>query len=89
MSTAHARVGPFWTAPASGGLLPWATSNQGDYFLWNNAGSGPDEWTVTVASRNGGWWHYAGGAVQFLADLISGALELWGLPSVRPHVEAF
>lgn len=80
---------PLHPFPAPGGLLPWATSNQGDYFLWSTTGAGPDEWTVTVASRSGGWWHYTGGAVQFLADLISGALELWQMPSVRPQVEAF
>ncbi|NWF27415.1 SMI1/KNR4 family protein [Streptomyces sp. PKU-EA00015] len=80
---------PLYPFPAPGGLLPWATSNQGDYFLWTTAEAGPDEWTVTVASRNGGWWHYTGGAIQFLADLISGSLELWELPSVRPSVEAF
>ncbi|MGW7348883.1 SMI1/KNR4 family protein [Streptomyces sp. NPDC054854] len=80
---------PLHPFPALGGLLPWATSTQGDYFCWNTTGPGPDGWTVTVASRNGGWWHYTAGAVQFIADLISGALELWGLPSVRPRVEAF
>ncbi|MEU7297180.1 hypothetical protein AB0A76_28950 [Streptomyces exfoliatus] len=34
------------------------------------------------------WWHYDAGAVQFTADLISGALQPWGLPPVRPEVVA-
>ncbi|MFF9453233.1 hypothetical protein [Streptomyces flaveolus] len=41
-----------------------------------------------VASRNGGWWHYAAGAVQFVADLISGLLKPWGLPPAEPTVQA-
>ncbi|MER7340870.1 SMI1/KNR4 family protein [Streptomyces sp. NPDC000075] len=80
---------PLHPFPAPGGLLPWATSNQGDYFLWSTGAAGPDAWTVTVASRNGGWWHYTGGAVQFLADLVGGNLEPWELPSVRPSVDVF
>ncbi|MGK5521004.1 hypothetical protein ACSNN9_16825 [Micromonospora sp. URMC 107] len=74
--------------PAPGGLLPWATSNGGDVFLWTTTGAGPDDWPVTVASRNGGWWHYTGGAVQFLAELIDGTLQPWELPPLRlrsPH----
>ncbi|PWI19347.1 SMI1/KNR4 family protein [Streptomyces sp. Act143] len=77
---------PMHPYPAAGGLLPWATSNQGDYFLWTTSPDGPQEWMVTVASRNGAWWHYAGGAVQFLADLVSGVLEPWALPPVRPEI---
>nr|WP_245730082.1 hypothetical protein [Micromonospora pallida] len=71
--------------PAPGGLLPWAQSNQGDIFLWTTTGPGPDEWPVTVASRNLGWWHYMGGAVQFLAELVDGTLQPWELPPVRPN----
>lgn len=77
---------PLEVYPAPGGLLPWACSNQGDYFLWTTSPAGPQEWTVTVASRNGDWWHYAGGAVQFVADLVSGALEPWALPTVRAEI---
>ncbi|GHF58094.1 hypothetical protein GCM10010218_44410 [Streptomyces mashuensis] len=72
--------------PAPGGLLPWAESLSGDLFLWTTAGAGPDDWPVTVASRSGAWWHYAGGAVQFLAELLDGSLEPWALPEVRPEV---
>ncbi|MFD7735614.1 SMI1/KNR4 family protein [Kitasatospora phosalacinea] len=71
--------------PAPGGLLPWAGSNQGDLFLWATDPAGPQEWTVTVASRSSVWWHYTGGAVQFLADLVTGAVKPWALPRVRPE----
>ncbi|MFJ5231871.1 SMI1/KNR4 family protein [Kitasatospora sp. NPDC088391] len=80
---------PLHPHPAPGGLLPWAGSNRGDYFLWTTDPAGPDAWTVTVASRNSAWWHYTGGAVQFLADLVSGAVEPWALPTVRPHAVAW
>ncbi|MFE2850069.1 SMI1/KNR4 family protein [Streptomyces lavendulae] len=74
--------------PAPGGLLTWGSSNRGDTFLWTTEGTGPEAWKVTVASRSGDWWHYTAGAVQFTADLISGALAPWGLPRVRPEVVA-
>lgn len=77
---------PMRPYPAPGGLLPWSSSNQGDFFLWTTSLAGPQEWTVTVASRNGAWWHYTGGAVQFLADLVSGVLVPWALPTVRPEI---
>ncbi|RKE02897.1 hypothetical protein BX266_7499 [Streptomyces sp. TLI_171] len=80
---------PLHPYPAPGGLLPWAGSNQGDFFLWTTSPAGPQEWTVTVASRSSAWWHYTGGAVQFLADLVSGALEPWALPRLRPEVAAW
>lgn len=43
---------------------------------------------MTVATHNSDWWHYTAGAVQFTADLISGALEPWGLPPARPEAVA-
>lgn len=91
-AAAEARLGtllPCWllTRPP-GGLLTWGSSNQGDTFLWTTEGTGPEAWKVTVASRSGDWWHYDAGALQFTADLISGALEPWGLPRVRPEVVA-
>ncbi|MFD7688118.1 SMI1/KNR4 family protein [Streptomyces sp. NPDC059781] len=72
--------------PAPGGLLPWAESNEGDKLLWTTDGTDPRQWSVTVASRNGGWWHYEGGAVQFLAEYCDGGLEPWGLPPVGRDV---
>ncbi|TGB02603.1 SMI1/KNR4 family protein [Streptomyces palmae] len=72
--------------PAPGGLLPWAESNEGDKLLWRTTGDDPQHWTVTVASRNGGWWYYEGGAVQFLAEYCAGTLEPWALPPVTAEV---
>ncbi|MEU9265178.1 SMI1/KNR4 family protein [Streptomyces sp. NPDC048251] len=72
--------------PAPGGLLPWAESLSGDVILWTTTGADPDDWPVTVASRNGGWWHYTGGAVQFIADWARGGLDPWGLPSLGCEV---
>ncbi|MFJ9777884.1 SMI1/KNR4 family protein [Kitasatospora sp. NPDC101157] len=77
---------PLHPYPAPGGLLPWAGSNQGDFFLWTTDPAGPQEWTVTVASRSSVWWRYTGGAVQFLADLVTGAVEPWALPRIRSDV---
>jgi hypothetical protein len=61
-------------------------SNEGDMLLRTTTGTTPDNWPVTVVSRNGGWWHYAGGAVPFLAELVDGTLEPRGMPPVRPAV---
>lgn len=72
--------------PAPGGLLPWGESCDGDHFMWTTTGRSPQEWTVTVASRGGAWWHYGGGAVQFLAEYCNGAVEPWGLPPIDLEV---
>ncbi|MBT2469553.1 SMI1/KNR4 family protein [Streptomyces sp. ISL-66] len=72
--------------PAPGGLLPWGESYEGDRFLWSSIEHSPQQWQVTVASRNGGWWHYEGGVVQFLAELCDGTLEPWALPPVSTKV---
>ncbi|OKI47487.1 hypothetical protein [Streptomyces sp. MJM1172] len=70
----------------AGSLLSWGESMEGDQFLWSSVTEDPEHWLVTVSSRNGVWWHYEGGMVQFLAELCDGTLEPWGLPPVRPEV---
>ncbi|MEU3662490.1 SMI1/KNR4 family protein [Streptomyces sp. NPDC032940] len=72
--------------PTPGGLLPWSESDEGDKFMWSTTGDNPQEWVVTVAGRGGAWWHYAGGAVQFLAELCDKSLEAWGLRIFEPEV---
>ncbi|MEU1940822.1 SMI1/KNR4 family protein [Streptomyces coeruleorubidus] len=72
--------------PAPGGLLPWGESCDGDKFMWTTTGRSPQDWSVTVASRGGAWWHYGGGAVQFLAEYCNGSLEPWGLPPIDLEV---
>lgn len=64
-------------------------SLSGDVILWTTTGAVPDEWPVTVASRNGGWWHYTGGAVQFIADWASGGLEPWELPPLGFDIRVY
>ncbi|MEV7524177.1 SMI1/KNR4 family protein [Streptomyces sp. NPDC091371] len=68
------------------GLLPWADSHNGDQSVWSTAGETPQQWFVTVAGRGGAWWHYEGGAVQFLAELCDGTVEPWGLCLFDPEV---
>jgi hypothetical protein len=45
----HARVGDAWPPfyPSVGGLLPWATTDNGDRICWQVAGE-PDTWTCAV-----------------------------------------
>jgi hypothetical protein len=71
--------------PSPGGLLPWGATDWGDYVLWTTNGP-PAEWTITVATRGGGWWHFAGGLVQFLTGLVDGSVEQWGLHTIAPAV---
>ncbi|MFI5666609.1 hypothetical protein [Streptomyces sp. NPDC051704] len=71
---------------ASTALMSWGESTDGDQFFWSALGDDPEQWPVTVCSRNGPWWHYAGGTVQFLAELCDGTLEPWALPPVRPVI---
>jgi hypothetical protein len=67
-------------------LMCWGNSAEGDNFFWSVVGDDPEHWPVTVCSRNGPWWHYEGGMVQFLSELCGGGLEPWALPPVRPQV---
>ncbi|MGE7384773.1 hypothetical protein ACQKM2_04610 [Streptomyces sp. NPDC004126] len=67
-------------------LMSWGASKEGDQFFWSVLGDDPEHWPVTICSRNGPWWHYQGGMVQFLAELCDGTLDPWALPPVRPEV---
>lgn len=67
-------------------LMTWGNSTEGDQFLWSVLGDDPEYWPITICSRNGAWWHYEGGMVQFLAELCDGALEPWALPPVKPEI---
>ncbi|MEU4356260.1 hypothetical protein [Streptomyces virginiae] len=71
---------------ASTSLMSWGESKEGDRFFWSVLGDDPGQWPVTICSRNGPWWHYESGMVQFLAELCEGTLEPWALPPVRPEV---
>ncbi|MGW6984117.1 hypothetical protein ACWGE1_32525 [Streptomyces sp. NPDC054932] len=71
---------------ASTSLMSWGDSQEGDGFLWSVLGDDPEHWPVTICSRNGPWWHYEGGMVQFLAELCDGTLDPWALPPVKPEI---
>ncbi|MEU6243375.1 hypothetical protein [Streptomyces sp. NPDC047024] len=91
---AGADEGPYSDYPAdlrppelvSTDLMSWGSSTEGDHFFWSVLGDDPDHWPVTICSRNGPWWHYEGGTVQFLAELVNGTLDPWALPPVDPEV---
>ncbi|MEV3887937.1 hypothetical protein G3I30_19635 [Actinospica acidiphila] len=67
-------------------LSAWVRALTAEFFMWSTAGDNPQEWVVTVAGRGGAWWHYEGGAVQFLAELCDNSLESWGLRIFEPEV---
>ncbi|MET9670607.1 hypothetical protein ABZY19_35465 [Streptomyces sp. NPDC006475] len=71
---------------ASTSLMSWGESKEGDRFFWSVLGDDPGHWLVTICSRNGPWWHYESGMVQFLAELCEGTLDPWALPLVMPDV---
>ena len=76
---------PVRAFPHPGGLLSWGGTDWGDILLWTTREAAAD-WTVTVATRGGGWWHYDGGLVQFLTGLVDGSVDQWGLHKIKPEV---
>ncbi|MEU8139213.1 SMI1/KNR4 family protein [Streptodolium elevatio] len=63
--------------PEPNGLLPCASSNQGDTFSWVVNGDDPDRWTVMARARHNRlprisglyflpWWHFA--VMRFLGS---------------------
>ncbi|MFJ7248933.1 hypothetical protein ACIQWA_30830 [Kitasatospora sp. NPDC098652] len=68
-------------------LLAWAGTPNGDEILWHTAARNPDEWTVVVRGRSGGWWSYPESAVSFLEGLYSGRFPVPGLPASLPSGE--
>jgi hypothetical protein len=66
--------------PAEGGLIPWAASDQGDYFFWRKDGADPDRWPVVVFTANGDWWEHDGSCLALVVGFIDGSVEHLGLP---------
>ncbi|MFJ5986186.1 SMI1/KNR4 family protein [Lentzea sp. NPDC092896] len=59
--------------PAPGGLLPWAGTTEGHTLCWLTGDPDPDHWPVVFCDDEfERWGEYAGGAVAFLRDLMSG-----------------
>lgn len=77
-----------------GGLLPWATSADGDLFCWSTQGvSGL--WNVVTGPRNGSQENFEASTAQFFARGIAGQIQSVVLPSYfnsdslfRPSVQA-
>jgi SMI1-KNR4 cell-wall len=55
-------------------LLAWAADDGGNFIWWHMADpSAPDSWPVVVSEARGDeWLRFEGGAVAFLAALLSG-----------------
>jgi hypothetical protein len=70
--------------PAEQGLIPWGSSNEGDFFFWRPTGADPDRWPAVVFSSNLEWWEQEGGMLSLLVGLIDGSVEHWGLPASVP-----
>lgn len=58
--------------PASGGLLPFGSTDNGDYLFWKTEGD-PDAWTVAIWSRGDVALEFLDcGLTEFLTGLVSG-----------------
>jgi hypothetical protein len=63
---------PLWFEP--GGLLPWATTDNGDELFWLTTGH-PDQWTVLFRGRGGEDERFAGSMVELVFAFLSGSLD--------------
>ncbi len=71
LSRQSPRTFPDARFPAEGGLLPFARSDNGDYFYWTTGGPA-DAWTTTVIDMRypDGRYDHLGGMVDLLAGLL-------------------
>ncbi|MFI6301031.1 hypothetical protein ACIBCH_04080 [Amycolatopsis thailandensis] len=61
--------------PEPGGLIPWAEGDEHTYFWRPVEGQAVDQWSIVfMDNTSGGWGEYHGTSVQFLLDLLTGAL---------------
>jgi hypothetical protein len=61
---------PLWPVPA--GLLPFGSTDNGDYLFWKTKGD-PDDWTVAIWSRGDVAFEFLDcGLTDFLAGLATG-----------------
>ncbi|MGW4458868.1 hypothetical protein ACWEJQ_22150 [Streptomyces albidoflavus] len=78
--------GPY-RAGRAGGLIPWASSPEGDYWYWRVTGADPDRWPVVVGNRQADWEEWAeveATATSYLAGLVRGEIPGHGLPEGFP-----
>ncbi|WP_405478895.1 SMI1/KNR4 family protein [Streptomyces sp. NBC_00009] len=70
--------------PQPGGLIGWADSNSGDSFYWRTSPADPDAWPVVVRTDNADWIEFPVGAVEFLAGVYGGTIDVPGMPGDFP-----
>ncbi|AXQ54667.1 MULTISPECIES: hypothetical protein [Streptomyces] len=76
-----------YVAGTTGGLIPWASSVEGDVWYWRVAGADPDRWPVVVGNRNDDcedWAEFPTSATAYLVGLIRGEIPGHGLPEGFP-----
>ena len=74
--------------PAPGGLLPFASTDNGNILYWRTAGK-TDHWTVVVyESRGPEYYGFNGPMTDFLAALLSRAIQCDVFPQSFLHDQA-
>jgi hypothetical protein len=77
---------PFAPRIATGGLLPWAITDNGDVCCWRLTDvTDPGSWTVVVLeSRGPEWFGFEGGVAGFLTGLLGGGVRVSVFPDEVP-----
>jgi hypothetical protein len=76
-------------------LLTFGRTDNGDIFFWHCDPLGsPEDWTVLVKEPRGDdWFGYRGGVTKFLADVVSGEIEVpffpRGFPTLIPGFQSY
>jgi hypothetical protein len=65
---------PYPLYPEHGGLLPWASTGDGDWLCWLTGGE-PDRWPVVEWNIREGAHRHDAGTVEFLYGYLSGERE--------------
>ena len=66
---------PYPLFPEEGGVLPWASTGDGDWLCWLT-GDEPDRWPIVEWNSREGSRRHDVGAVQFLVEYLSGARDV-------------
>jgi hypothetical protein len=70
--------------PSPGGLLPFASTDNGNVFYWKTSGS-PNWWTVVVYEARGPkYYEFKGGMAEFLTAVLTRAVKCDVLPRDFP-----
>jgi hypothetical protein len=80
---------PFVPRISTGGLLPWAITDNGDVCCWRLTDVvDPGSWTVVVLeSRGPEWSGFEGGVAEFLAGLLGGGVRVSVFPDDVPSAD--